>query len=168
MRSIVSNATPLIYLAKIGKLNLLKIIFGDIIIPEEVKIEVVDKGKKLGEKDAYIIEQRIKDGWINVSSTKVLESPIGLEKGEIDALSLAKNLGQKEILVDEISARTAAKLLGLTPRGTLFVLMKALEIGELNLDEFLDTLSDLVRQGFRLKEEVYLEAVRKAREIVKE
>lgn len=168
MRSIVSNATPLIYLAKIGKLNLLKIIFGDVIIPEEVKIEVVDKGKKLGEKDAYIIEQGIKDGWIKVSSTQAVESPLGLEKGEIDALSLAKNLGQNEILVDEISARTAAKLLGLKPKGTLFVLMKALEIGELNLDEFLDTLSDLVRQGFRLKEEVYLEAVRKAREIVKE
>ena len=123
MRGIVSNATPLIYLAKIGKLNLLKNVFGYIIIPEEVKIEVVDRGKKLGEKDAYINEQGIKDGWIRFSSTKVVEISISLEQGEHAALSLAKNLGQKEVLVDEISARTAAQLLGLNPKGTLFVLM---------------------------------------------
>lgn len=35
-------------------------------------------------------------------------------------------------------------------------------------NEFLDALSELVKHGFRLKEEVYLEAVRKAREIAKE
>jgi predicted nucleic acid-binding protein len=70
--------------------------------------------------------------------------------------------------MDEVSARTAAKLMGLTPRGTLYVLLKALELKEFNLNDFLDTLSELVKHGFRLKEEVYLEAVKKAREIAKE
>jgi hypothetical protein len=41
---IVSNASPLIYLAKVGKLELLKI-FGEVVIPEEVKVEVVDSGR---------------------------------------------------------------------------------------------------------------------------
>jgi len=76
-------------------------------------------------------------------------------------------LGLKEVLVDEIPARTAAKLMGLTPRGTVYVLLKALEVKEININEFLDALSDLVKHGFRLKEEVYLEALRKAREIAK-
>jgi predicted nucleic acid-binding protein len=70
--------------------------------------------------------------------------------------------------MDEVSARTAAKLMGLTPRGTLYVLLKALELKDFNLNDFLDTLSELVKHGFRLKEEVYLEAVKKAREIAKE
>ena len=40
---IVSNATPLIYLAKVGKLDLLKI-FSRVVIPKEVKVGVVDRG----------------------------------------------------------------------------------------------------------------------------
>jgi len=47
MSGVVSNATPLIYLAKIGKLYLLKRVFGEVFVPEEVKIEAVDRGKQL-------------------------------------------------------------------------------------------------------------------------
>jgi predicted nucleic acid-binding protein len=166
--SVVSNATPLIYLAKIGRMNLLRKVFGEVFIPEEVKVEVVDKGKQLGERDAYIVEKAIRDGWLKVLNVKVLEIPIKLEPGEIAVLSLAKRRGLGEVLVDEVSARTAARLMGLAPRGTVFVLLKALEVREISLNEFLDALSELVKHGFRLKEEVYLKAVRKAREISKE
>ena len=34
--------------------------------------------------------------------------------------------------------------------------------------KFLECLDELVNQGFRLREEIYLEAIRKARRIVKE
>ena len=167
MSGVVSNATPLIYLAKIERMNLLRKVFGKVFIPEEVKVEVVDKGKQLGERDAYIIEKAIKDGWLKVLNVKVLEIPIKLEPGEIAVLSLAKRRGLREVLIDEISARTAARLMGLTPRGTIFVLLKALEVREISFNEFLHALNGLVKHGFRLKEEVYLEAVRKAREISK-
>jgi predicted nucleic acid-binding protein len=163
--SIVSNATPLIYLAKIGRLDLLRKIFSEVVIPEEVKVEVVDKGKELLEKDAYIVENAINDGWLKVYQTQLTKIPIELEIGEIAALSLAKNRGITEVVIDEIPARTAARLLGLIPRGTLFILLKALEMKEINLNEFLDALKELIKVGFRLKEEVYLEAIRKASEI---
>lgn len=164
MSSIVSNATPLIYLAKLGRLELLKRVFGEVFIPEEVRIEVVDRGKQLGERDAYLIEKAIDDGWLKVSRAEIVEVPIKLELGEVAVLSLAKNLGVREVLMDEISARTAARLLGLIPRGTIFVLLKAVERKEMDLDNFLEVLNELIKHGFRLKEEVYLEAVRKARE----
>lgn len=163
MGSIVSNATPLIYLAKIRKVGLLKTVFGSVFIPEEVKIEVVDRGKELGERDAYVVEKAIKDGWLEVSRAELLEVPIRLEPGEAAVLSLAKKLGVREVLIDEVSARTAAKLMGLTPRGTIYVLLKTLEKKEMDLDEFLTALKELIKRGFRLKEEVYLEAVRRAR-----
>lgn len=166
MTGVVSNATPLIYLAKTGRIVLLRKVFGEVYIPEEVKVEVVDKGKRLGEKDAYVVEKAIEDGWIKVLNVEALETPIILESGEVAVLSLAKKLGREEVLVDEISARTAARLMELTPRGTIYVLLKALEMREIGLNEFLDALSDLVKHGFRLKEEVYLEALRKAMEIV--
>lgn len=163
--SVVSNATPLIYLAKIGKIELLRKVFGEIVIPEEVKDEVVEKGKTVGERDAYIVEEAIREGWIRVLKTEKFKVPIDLELGEIAVLSLAKNRGIKEVLVDEASVRTAAMLMKLKPRGTVYVLLKALELKEIDLNEFLASLRDLVEEGFRLREEVFLEAIRQAREI---
>lgn len=166
MSKIVSNATPLIYLAKIRKLGLLRRIFGQVIISEEVKREVVEEGKKLGKMDAYVIEKEIEEGWIKVSKIKeLIDIPIKLEKGEIATLSLAKNLEVREVLVDEICARTCSEILGLTPRGTIFVLLKALKIKEISFDEFLRILEKLLKEGFRLKEEVYIEAVETAKKI---
>ena len=53
MDRIVSNATPLIYLAKSNKLSLLQTIVNQVLIPEAVFQEVVIEGKRLGEKDSY-------------------------------------------------------------------------------------------------------------------
>lgn len=166
MSRIVSNATPLIYLAKAGRLDLLKAVFEEVYIPEEVKIEVVDRGKQLGEGDAYIIEKTISEGWLKVLKAEPMEIPIKLEPGEVAVLSLAKKLGLREVLIDEASARVAAKLLDLTPRGIVFVLLKALEKKEIDLNEFLEDLKKMITQGFRLREDVYIEAVREARRMV--
>ncbi len=163
--SVVTNATPLIYLAKIGKLLLLKEIYGSVIIPEEVKKEVVDKGKELGEPDAFIIEQAIKEGWLKVEKAKNLSLPMKLHAGEEAVIAIAKERKIKEVIIDEIAARTAAKILGLTPKGTIYVLLKALAIKEITLEEFIDLLAKLLEEGFRLKEEIYLEAIIKAKEI---
>jgi len=165
MRGIVSNATPLIYLAKVGKLELLRKVFGAVLIPEEVKVEVVEKGKELGERDAYTVEKAITEGWLKVLATQSIDIPIQLDPGEIAVLSLAKKLELKEVLVDEVSARMAARLLDLKPRGTLFVLLKALSMKEIDIDEFHEILNLMIRQGFRLKEEVYLEALGEAKRI---
>ena len=53
---IVSNSTPLIWLAKIGKLNLLKNFFKTVMIPEAVYDEVVTKGINEKAPDAFIVE----------------------------------------------------------------------------------------------------------------
>ncbi|KXA90954.1 hypothetical protein AKJ63_01510 [candidate division MSBL1 archaeon SCGC-AAA259D18] len=161
---IVSDASPLIYLAKINRLDLLYDIFETVHIPERVRVEVVDRGKELGESDALIIENAIESGWIEVSQVEPLKVPIELEEGEIAALSLAKRMGIEEVLVDEVPARKAARMLDLRPRGTLYVLLKDVERGKTSLDGFLEVLDELAGEGFRLKEEVYLKAVKKARE----
>jgi len=165
MSGIVSNATPLIHLAKAGRIDLLRKAFGEVFIPEEVKIEVVDNGKQLGERDAYIIERAIDEGWIKVLNSGIIEVPIKLEPGEVAVLSLTKKLGLREVLMDEVSARVAARLLDLTPRGTIFILFKALERRDIDLNGFLEALNQMMKHGFRLKEEVYIEAIREARRI---
>ncbi len=59
MKSAVSNSGPLIHLAKVGLLHLIKLY--DVVIPQEVKREVVDVGKEKGYPDAFLIESAIKE-----------------------------------------------------------------------------------------------------------
>lgn len=165
MSGVVSNSTPLIYLAKIGRIDLLRAVFGEVFIPQEVKNEVVDKGKLLGEEDAYIVEKAINEGWLKVLPNEKIEVPMKLHEGEVAALSLAKKLNIKIVLLDEVSARSAARLLDLTPRGTVFVLLKAQEKKEIDLDECIEILNSLIDKGFRLKEEVYIQTIKEARKI---
>lgn len=160
MQGVVSNSTPLIYLAKIGKLDLLKSLFGEVLIPKEVYTEVVKKGKSLGRKDAYVVEAAVTQGWIKVVAVDPIAMPIALYRGEEEAL--AKHLHLETVLIDEVSARSAACLLKLTPRGTIFVLLLALKEQKISLDEFMQALNDLIDAGFRLKEEVYIQAIKEA------
>ena len=159
---IVSNATPLIYLAKLGRLHLLKDFFQVVIIPEEVKREVVDRGKEQNSIDAFLVEEALKKGWINIKKVQLQEDmeALGIDKGEAEAISLAVELNSDEILVDQTHARLAATMFGLKPRGTIYVLIRALNEDIFDYDEYLKILEDLVRSGFRMSDEVYLEAVR--------
>ena len=98
---VVSNSSPLIALAKIGKLYILKELFGEIIIPKAVWDEVVVKGK--GKPGAEEVE---KAEWIKVRevrdklSVEVLKGEI--EIGEAEAIILAKELNA-DLLIWEYS-----------------------------------------------------------------
>ncbi len=166
MNNIISDATPLIYLAKIEKISLLKSLYNTIIISSEIKNEIVDEGKRLKEQDAFLIEKEIKDGFIEVIKVSNYIKPVfKIDKGELSILSLAKELSIKDVLIDEKLARIAAKVEGLTPRGTLFIILKNLKLKLINFDDFLRILNSLLEAGFRLKEEVYLKAIEEARKI---
>ncbi len=167
MAGVVSNSTPLIYLAKIGRLALLKELFGEVLIPKEVYDEVVEKGKSLGRKDAYVVEAAVANGRVKVVAVDPITLPIELDRGEEEALALAKHSHSEIVLIDEVSARSAARLLNLTPRGTIFVLLLALKVENISLDEFMQALNELIDAGFRLKEEVYVQAIREATRIAK-
>jgi predicted nucleic acid-binding protein len=53
--SIVSNASPLIHLARIGQLELLHHLYGEVFVPESVWEEIVVKGA--GQPGAAMIER---------------------------------------------------------------------------------------------------------------
>ena len=165
---IVSNSTILIFLAKINKLDLLKRLFNFVLIPEAVKKESVDEGKKKNYIDATQIEKAINDGWIKVEHVQIenIIENLNIDEGEAEAISLAH---QKKIklLMDQSHARDAAKLLKLQPRGTLYVLYLALSKKIINYDEYLNLLEELIGYGFRMSQEVYLEAIRMGKEFKK-
>src|SRR3989338_3104422 len=113
---IVSNSSPLIYLAKIKQIHLLKELFSTVLIPVEVKQEVVDQGKKRGAADAFLIESEIEQGWIKVERVHaMLKWDLDIHAGEKAAISLAKERNQSIVLIDEVAARTAAKVVKIQP-----------------------------------------------------
>jgi len=88
---VVCDSTVLIGLAKIGKLDFLRQLFSKISVPEEVFLEVVEKGAGNPESKS------IKDTqWIEVipnkDNTRVDLLMVSLDKGEAEVLALAKQL----------------------------------------------------------------------------
>ena len=161
----VINTVPLIYLEKLGIFHLLKQIFGLVIIPEIVRKEVVNNGKRYGLLDVLFIEQAIEEGWLMEIRAKNLPLLMKLQAEDLAVIAIAKEKKINEVIIDRKAARTAAIDLGLTPKGTIYVLLEALAIKEITLNEFKKLLKQLSWSGFYLRKRIYLEAIKKAKEI---
>ena len=164
--TIVANAGPLIHLAHTNKLNLIRILFREIYIPEAVKTETVDKGKAKGYADAIAIEEAISSGWIKVAKTKsnaekfAKEARIG--KSEAEAILLAKEMKTTRLLIDDARARKIAKSLGLKPHGTIYILRLALTKKIISKKQYTKTLQKALETGLYLSTELYLQALKEA------
>jgi len=142
---VISNAGPLVHLAKINRLHLLKDLYGEVVIPREVKIEAFDLGMEKGFSDAIQIDDAIDEGWIEVEDMKLTQEftkmaqIAGLKMAEASVVCYAyKNEGTA--LIDEDSARTFARTLGIPIRGTLGIVLESLERGILSRVEALKAL----------------------------
>lgn len=158
---IISNTSPLMYLAKLGKLDLLKDLFGKIVIPDEVYKEAVLKGKEEKFLDALVIERAIKDNWIEVKKIDIIkeiqEFAPEIDLGEISVISLAKKLNPNLILMDDASARTIAESFRFNVKGTLYVLLKAYKNKLIDKKEIKELFKDLILLGFRISQELYIQ-----------
>lgn len=129
---IISNTSPLLNLAIIDHLNLLRQQFGQIFIPSAVLAELKpDTGYPGVER----LEQALAAAWIRVIDLKdnrlAQVLMLELDQGEAATIALALEQGHSQILMDEREGRAKAKALGLTPVGVLGVLLRAKREGEL-------------------------------------
>jgi len=158
----VSNSTPLIYLAKVGRLNIVRDVFGKVFIPEAVFNEAVVQGKMLKMSDAFIIEKAV-GSWILRGQVKpeisaeysFLDTNIKLGVGEREALKLCKQLNAEYVIVDDREARRASRILGITPVGTFGVIIQAFRQNLVTRKEALKTVDDLIKAGFRVDSALY-------------
>jgi len=124
MQKVAGNSSPIIHLAKIGKLSLLREYFNTIMVPKSVFKECVAEGK-----DRKEVEAIKKAEWIRVAEVqdkklvKLLRS--SLDDGESDAIVLSLESGADLILPDDFGAREKARIYRLTVTGTLGVLLRA-------------------------------------------
>jgi uncharacterized protein len=157
----VSNTSPLIWLAKIGKLNLLKDLFGEVFISEESYKEAVEVGLREGYSDALVIKDACDQGWIKVERLdkkqvavcqNIIRHSLELHVGEVQAILLAREFGKDTLLViDDSSGRAFAETWGLKVKGVLYVMMTALRNDLLDKAKAKDTVLFLVSKGFRIE-----------------
>jgi len=124
MRKIISNTTPILSLLKIDKLEILKELYGKIIIPYAVYLEIEN-----GKHKKYYKDLR-QEKWIIIKEITDKKSRIfflDLDEGETEVLILAKELGADLVILDEIIGRRYAKMLQINLTGTLGILLKAKE-----------------------------------------
>lgn len=146
---VISNSGPLIHLAHINALFLLRQLYKEVTITEKVETEVVERGKKEGCADALLIEKGMQSGWIKVAKTqrKIDFSGFGLHDAEAEVISHALNEKFDLVLLDDDSARELARTLGLKVRGSIGTIIEALQMKKISKKEalkFLDALAEVM------------------------
>ncbi|NES24640.1 MAG: DUF3368 domain-containing protein [Symploca sp. SIO3E6] len=131
MNKIVSNATPLIAFAKIGQLPLMQKIVGNLLIPEAVAQEVSAYSSTA--PGAIILAD---ESWIQVESlqsqTQMQLLLPTLDRGEAAVIALALEQKASLVLIDELTGRKVAQSLQLNVTGSVGLLIKAKQIGEID------------------------------------
>ena len=119
MARVISDAGPLIALAKTDSLFVPRDLFSRIRIPEAVWLECVQKTGA----DSRRIEQAAREGWLNVVSVAARRSlPPSLGVGESEAIQLASETEKTLLIMDDRLARREATRRGLDYIGTVRML----------------------------------------------
>ena len=161
---VVSNTSPILNLAIIGRLDLLRQQFGEVLIPpmvlQELKVDTELPGVEP-------IRLALQNDWLHVvelSNTDMARAlRRDLDNGEAEAIALALQLRLTTVLIDEHDGRAVAKAMGLVPVGVLGVLLRAKRTG--NLDSVVTAMRALQDQaGFFINPDLFASLAREAGE----
>jgi uncharacterized protein len=126
----VTDSSPLIFLAKLDRLDLLRKDAEEILAPPAVLREVAEQ-----EDEATIQIGEARRTWLQVRPVKDLRLSNVLKRelgdGEAEAITLASETNAVRIVLDDLDARRLADRLGLKPVGTLGLLLSAKLRGEI-------------------------------------
>ncbi|HDH06457.1 MAG TPA: hypothetical protein ENH01_12265 [Nitrospirae bacterium] len=160
---VVCNASPLIFLGKINRLELLDNF--KLYVPSQVEAEIA-RGLKLRKEDAQQIIHYLDSRKIEAVKTPLLKNlPHFLGSGERAVISLAVRNKIGIVLIDEAKARTVARFRGLKTKGTLGILWDSFKSGMIDR-ETTELLSlDLMQKGYRIREEILIEFLKRLKKI---
>lgn len=127
MPNAISNTSPLLYLYRIGAVEWLPKLFGEIWTPNAV-VDEIKEGQKRG-YDVPILENY---EWLQVIEPKTVPSEwlsLDLGVGELETMALALENPERVVILDDALARRIAQAAGVTVWGTLKVLLEAKKQG---------------------------------------
>jgi len=146
---ILINSGPLMALAKLGLLDLLPRLYGQVSLPTAVFVEVVVRGRERGYTDAFLIQMAIQQGKLKVIKANEEDLPsdvqdLSLDAGEKQVLYLAQRDHADLVLFDDEKVREEAKARSLNVKGTLDVLIQAYRTGLLELNEVQNIIEAII------------------------
>lgn len=147
---VVSDAGPLMALAKVDALDVLFRLFPKVLTPPAVHHELIAEGMRLGAPDATLLQDRYRSGELKVVSpldAHLSAGPLG--PGEEQSILLAIEVEATWLLIDDLDSRRAA-ITSLAAagskaqlKGTLGVILAAREGGHLAKEEALRLVESL-------------------------
>jgi len=158
---LISNTTPIINFAAINKLELLRELYGRVLIPNAVYYELVIKAALPG---AYEVQSL---AWIEtrlvLDRARVADLQTRMDPGEAEAIALAIEADNSLLVLDDYKARKEAQGIGLRVTGSLGILIEAKRQGL--IDTVKPTLDDMIAQAtFWVGHDLYLQVLRQAGE----
>ncbi len=147
---IISDTSCFIILTNIGNLDLLHQVYGQIITTPDIAAEY-------GE---------ILPDWVEIKSVKdqyrqrLLEMQI--DKGESSAITLALEIPDCTLILDDYKARRIAEQLGISFTGTIGVIIRAKLMGI--IPSIKPLLEKIQQTDFRLTSEIVNQAIKEAKE----
>ncbi|MBP8862842.1 MAG: DUF3368 domain-containing protein [Anaerolineae bacterium] len=157
----VVDASPLIFLAKLERLDLLRQAAGSVCLPQAVADEIRAKP----DMATQLLEQPLQT-WIEV---RVVDNRMAvdlllaeLDLGEAEVIVLAKILNAEYVVMDDLDARRFARRVGLRPIGTLGLLLAARLRGE--IPSLQAEIQRLEKFGFRASSALKAQILRAAGE----
>ena len=147
---VVSDTSPINYLVLIGEIELLPQLFGQVIIPQAVLVELQKQGTPKTVKDWV---NNYPD-WLKVQKAAKIDQTITLGAGEREAISLAKEINADLVLIDDRKARKAAIERGLNVAGTINILESASKRGLVDLSK---AFQKLQQTNFRVASDLLAE-----------
>ncbi|MFB6202657.1 MAG: DUF3368 domain-containing protein [Halorhabdus sp.] len=155
---VVSDTSPLLNLALIDRLDLLRSQFGRVTVPRQVWNELTD-----GEAGLTTLRELRTDGVLTVvdveRSNLFIELFRELDLGETAAICYAIEQEADLLLVDEAEGRRVARRHDLTVTGVIGILLKGASAGSVDIEQELTALREA---GFWISEELYARILREA------
>jgi predicted nucleic acid-binding protein len=121
---VVADSSPLIALSRVGRIRLLKEMFGRLVVPEAVWQELT-----AGDTNRVGVSELLQSDWIERRTVSdrglvnLLRRDLGA--GEAEAIVLAREIDADVLLIDERLGRSAAESLGITITGLVGILIEA-------------------------------------------
>ena len=163
---VIADASPLIALARIQHLHLLREIFTDVVMTEIVQQEVLSGGNFA---DSVVIRAAIQEGWLQVCHSPSDNDGTHLEwldPGERSSILLAleyqRNRHTPRLVIDEAKGRAAAQNLSLELIGSAGIIATAARLGL--IPQARPLLESLRASGYYLSQTVVELALKSAGE----
>jgi len=160
MKAVV-DASPLIYLCRIGRLDLLRQ-YREVLIPEAVMDEV-EEGRARGHMEALDIRRLVRTRVARVVRAPRTKREWNVGPGEAAAISVALKERVRESVIDDRAAIAVAKFLGLRPVSVPFLLLRDRKAGKTSQKSFETDLRHLLSEGYYLSPELVERLIREGR-----